>query len=119
MDVKRPKLALESAKITSVAEDTVQRISQLNNEKRDQSVSESLSNNKMQSKPVFRSKIAETSEWKSRQKSQSRGLEVTKPAPSIQARGYRQYLRTVPANPIGGSGCASFFDTQQTRRVVK
>ena len=35
-----------------------------------------------------------------------------------EPRGYRQYLRTVLANPIGGSSCTSFFDTQQIRRVV-
>lgn len=45
----------------------------------------SLSKDKIKCKPVFHSGIAKTSGWKSRHKSQSRGLDGdTKPAPSIQ-----------------------------------
>lgn len=104
LNVKRSKPTLESARTASVAKDTIQRISQLNNKKRTRSVLESLSNNESQSKPVFCSKTAETSKWESRFKSQPQGLNVTKPVPSIRRPITAHVSKPTPPIP------ASFFD---------
>lgn len=82
MDVKRPRLALESAKTKS--------------------------------KLVFRSKIAETSVWKFQQKSQSRGHDVTKPAPSIQnpiTAHFSKPTSPIPASVFDPITSACFLDT--------
>ena len=56
-NLKRPRLALESARSASAAKDTIQLISHLNNKERTRFVYESLSNNKTQSYPIFARKL--------------------------------------------------------------
>lgn len=112
MSTERPNIPVKVARrgtLKSTSEDKIRHTSKSNSQKRARPVLKSISDNKMQSKPVLRFKTIETLKRDSRRQSQPRRFDTTRPESSITRPIIAQASEPSPSEPYPSFAPTSAF----------